>query len=242
MQKFVIYSHPRSGSNYLCEALNLSEDIICHGELFNPDEVVYAAKSKCARKELEEREVNELQFLNDVYQTREARAVGFKHFVSYSKEVSNYVLRNKEIKKLILQRKNLLRSFVSLEIAFQTNVWFELKNSPEKQTEEVKIELDVRKFIRSAKSISNSFDTAIRSLEEQGQDYLLLQYEKMVSSKKEDICKKALSFISKEIKPPVLKENSVKQNKGSLEDCLVNYDQVCRELKGTKYEWMLAES
>ena len=73
--------------------LNLSPDIICHGELFNPDQVFYANKSKLTNMSLKQRDSDTVEFLNNVYSSEDSRAIGFKHFFQYDQKVKNYFIK-----------------------------------------------------------------------------------------------------------------------------------------------------
>lgn len=115
--KFAIFAAPRTGSNLLCTILNGHPEILCHHEVYNPHGIFTALDfqpNELNATPLDERDQNPIEFLTRVWKSgAEHGAVGFKWTRGQCTRVLEYVLQNKNIKKIILQRKNRIKTFVS---------------------------------------------------------------------------------------------------------------------------------
>lgn len=133
--RFIILTRARTGSNMLASALNSSPDIICFRDVFNPDAEgvpyfvagygILSVEDLALRNEDFERFLRERIFCTH---PEEVRAVGFKmphvHFPSFP-GLLEWLVEERDLRVLHLQRRNLLRMLVSNKIAGSTGGWFE---------------------------------------------------------------------------------------------------------------------
>src|SRR5436190_16183182 len=120
--RFVILTAPRTGSNWLCSMLNSHPEIICHHELFNPEGIHYALDHRNGELHLgskAERDHSPLWFLDRLWRAGFGkRVIGFKLNRGQNQEVFRNVVADDKIQKLVLVRKNRIKTFVSEQIAF----------------------------------------------------------------------------------------------------------------------------
>jgi len=137
-QKFIILGKGRTGSNMLASALRSHTQIVAYGELFNnadhhrilwehPEYIPYRPLDRARKfRERDPRKFVE-KFVFRRYPLHVA-AVGFKLFYYHAQEKSWEslwpLLRGMSGLKVIhITRKNMLRSLLSLKIAFTTREW-----------------------------------------------------------------------------------------------------------------------
>jgi hypothetical protein len=73
---------------------------------------------------IEERERDPIEFLDRVWRRPEGRrSVGFKLCWKQNEAIFNAVLEDPGIRKIVLKRRNRIKSFVSLLLARQTGEW-----------------------------------------------------------------------------------------------------------------------
>ena len=132
--KFIILGRSRTGSNLLLNLLQSHQQIRLFYELFNND---YNPKNfwDFINQDLEDiwqmKQDHPIDFLEKLIfreMPKYISAVGFKLFYYHAQQgkersVWNYLKDAKEIKIIHLKRKNLLKTYVSQEIALQTNNW-----------------------------------------------------------------------------------------------------------------------
>ena len=121
--KFVILAVPRTGSNYLCGMLNTHPEILCHHEVFNPEDIFYALDYRNGRIKgnIDERNKYPKLFLNNLLELNFGHnAVGFKFMTGQNARALNLIRGDMNIKKIILKRKNKIKTYVSLLIAEKT--------------------------------------------------------------------------------------------------------------------------
>jgi hypothetical protein len=133
--RFIILTRARTGSTMLAASLNSSPDIICFRELFNPimRGIGYYVDGydNSSAEDLALRNEDFKQFLHERIfcpRPQEVRAVGFKmphgHF-QWFPGLLEWMVEDRDLKVLHLQRRNLLRMLVSLRIAQRTGGWSE---------------------------------------------------------------------------------------------------------------------
>jgi hypothetical protein len=126
MIKFCIVSTARSGTSYLATALASSPMVICHGEIFHPNDREHIAAEYRDGLNLDLRKHDPTAFVDQVYGLRlDAYAVGFKVFRGHNDTALKYILASNDIRKIILRRENALGSYSSLLIAEKTGHWQE---------------------------------------------------------------------------------------------------------------------
>ncbi len=126
--RFVILAAPRTGSNLLCTLLDSHPDILCHHELFNPAGVFWALEarengsSSSARRELRDRDPR--AFLSSVWNAHGGhKCVGFKMTGRQHPGGLGAAMEDRGVRKIVLRRRNRVRTYVSRLIAERTGVW-----------------------------------------------------------------------------------------------------------------------
>jgi len=133
--RFVVICAPRTGSYMLTHALNYSPHIVCFGEVFN--RMVKHVDYRVAGYRMHDSQERELRdsdferFLHErIYAEHDEKvgAVGFKaphnHFWALRQQaVLKWLLAEKDVRVLHLQRRNVLRRLLSERIALETGGW-----------------------------------------------------------------------------------------------------------------------
>jgi hypothetical protein len=231
--KFLIISAPRSGSNLLCGILNSHPQILCFHELFHKKSIFYGPKNnnKYNFGTLAERDEDQKRFISKIYSLEHGyKAVGFKMFNGHNNILLSALVKNKNIKKIILYRNAVLNAFVSLEIARKTNKYQSTRKIDLLSAETTKIVLNIESFKKYVDKKRMFFEWIKKRIDDQ--PFFELDYTDIV--KKTSRYKKLLPFIGVE-NLPSLKPIHQKQNPVKLSEKIYNFDEVCLALKNTKY-------
>jgi LPS sulfotransferase NodH len=220
-KRFAVIGHSRTGSNYLFVGLNSSSCVRMYHEVF--------AKRN---REIAGKEFDLIFPMVFQKESRNIKAVGFKLFYDHlTREEWEKFLSRKYIRIIHLTRENRLRTIVSLDIAFKTDQWGVSANDKNKQLVEKRIILDTSKLIDRLDQIQDYE----RFTRDRIKDRHILEvvYEKLTTKPRE-----IFQYIGKylgidDIDPS--KITLTKQNPESLEQLIVNYDEVYELLKNTKY-------
>jgi LPS sulfotransferase NodH len=236
----VIISYPRTGSTFLVKVLNSCTNIICHSEIFHkktepfnrsildksclPEtsivDKLLGQNSLVKLRKLKEK--NYKEFLTHTYQPKDkVDAIGFKIFDKQNNQALEYLLGNRDIKKIILVRENFLRSFISQELALMTGVWDRHNESTIPQLNE--IELDIEKFEIYKKSTNQHVARITQRLDNEGQDFLKLTYEEITKEFPQNKIEKALRVTLDNITTEI---DQKQQNPFDLEKMISNYSDV----------------
>ena len=137
IQPFVIIFLARTGSNFLSSKLDSHPDILCHHEVFNPKGPHRSLSAKEGAVDLDlgtakDRDSNPWQFINMVFRSpgvlpdgrpNQVKSIGFKMSPVQGWLVFFSLILNHNVKKVILHRDNLLKTYVSQLFAFKTQEW-----------------------------------------------------------------------------------------------------------------------
>lgn len=194
---FLIVASPRSGSNYLCYLLNAQQDVMCHLELFHPDVVPLKIRdwhqfgrqiTTKMRDRNPEKYVKKV-FARHQFSQRPIKHIGGKLLLSESQIESGLVPLLKHTGKIILlERKNKLAWYSSLNIASQTGDWF---NHPRTEYN-TKIIFDLLNYQDSLTLEKNLFNQIIRQISLVKHSVLRVYYEDFQS---EETFQKVADFI-----------------------------------------------
>ncbi len=225
MRRFVILAAPRTGSNLLCTLLNSHPRILCHHEVFNPRGVFAALDYRgqaLAIQSLRERDDDPLAFLDRVWQTgTEQDCIGFKWTRGQIEVVLNRVVADAGIEKIVLRRRNRIKTFVSEKIAQETQQW-EVYSPQELAMPRPRIHVDLGP-LHDHISINERFYARLASeLSENRQPHLDVVYESLFDS---DVQAQLLEFLGI-AQVSSLKPASVKQNSMDLRDTIANFDEL----------------
>jgi len=165
-------------------------------------------------------------------ESKNIKAVGFKLFYEHlTKNEWEKYLSHKYLRIIHLTRKNRLKTIVSLDIAFKTNQWSLSANDKNKQLIEKKILFNTSTLIDRLEQIQE-YETFIRD-RFKDRHTLEVVYEKLTTEPEE-----TFQYIGAFLGVDDIdlgKITLTKQNPESLEQLIVNYDEVYELLKNTKY-------
>lgn len=215
--KFVVITRSRTGSNLLISLLNSNPNIRAYGEKFN---------------RLKKKNCNLIY--KEIFPMKSYKAIGFKIFYQHpidseDKTIWDLIKRNKNIKIVHLQRKNILRIHISRLIAGKTKRWSSIKEG-EIEVDTKKIFIDFEKLIDDVNNTKNWVNNLNNEFE--NNRIINIYYEDLVKNKNEtikDICK----FLG----VPHYKSSSKlkKQNPEKIEDLIINYNEIKEKLENTQF-------
>ncbi len=235
--KFVILNAPRTGSNYLCTLLDSHPEVLCHHEIFNPHVVGVARHLQNTSFRLgtrEEREGDPVEFLGRVWERTEGRrAVGFKLCWKQNEAIFDAVLTDPGIRKIVLKRKNRIKSYVSLLLARQTGEWvvYDDLAAPSARPKVLVDESDLRSHIALNEGYYGEIESALTQPGNLGH---FLNYEDLFENA--SLCA-ALEFLNvTQTDPALLSGRTWKLSSGCLRDVVSNFEDLEHWLRGTPLE------
>lgn len=239
--KFVIFGSARSGSGLLVDTLNSHPAIRCHHELFLRTSVAIQVDNNAPLSDLEnffaDADSDPESFLQRVWQYRAGeKAVGFKFFNDNSPEARQMLLHDRQIAKIVLRRRNLLRQYVSKLLAIQTKQWV-LFDDADKQNASVHLNLD--EFYKYCESIHSYYACLYKELYDSGQRYHELWYENLAGDQARTL-RSVIDFLGVSTDVP-LSTVYKKQNDKPLSTLISNYDEVAATLLQSDYASFLDE-
>lgn len=237
--RFVIFAAPRTGSNWVCSMLNSHPEVLCHHEIFNPEGMHYALDHRGGDLDLgtpEERERAPLAVLERLWRAHFGkRAVGFKLNRGQSRAASEAVLSDARVRKVILARRNKVKTYVSEMIARRTGRWesYDLPRGQRTRPPSVKLEVEARALFEHV-ALNESYYAGLRgALDAAGQTYLTCAYEDLLRSRGE--WARLLAFIGVSTRAE-LRAGTSKQNPSDLRDLVSNFAELEAALRGTELE------
>ena len=246
LQRFVVLSNARSGSNMLVTMLDGHPEVRCFGEVFNPQSSF--GYENWIRKSLWRRLGN--QYIRNYCTERyldslcapgsqdKVQAVGFKViYPGQFDRCSNfrYYWRTREFKAIGLTRENSLRRYVSSRIANEEGVW----SAKEQRDRKVSVEVDVNDLLHAVARM----ETVNRLIETLTAEFwgIGVKYEALLLHR-ERVLKKIFQFLGvNESQAVRVQPTTVKQNPARLDEIIDNYEEVRSALLGTAYERFLEE-
>jgi LPS sulfotransferase NodH len=219
-QRFAIVGHARTGSNYLLDGLRSSPSVRVYHEIF-------ADHNRQVGKDFD-------KVFSTVFQpeSKSTRIVGFKVFYNHlTEEEWKKLLAWKDLKIIHLTRRNRLRTVISLEIAFKTGQWTKSGKRNSGEFKEKRLTLDPSKLLQRLEQIEEG--EAIARSRFQDRQILEVVYEDLVQSPL-----KAFTSVGKylgidEIDPSKIRLK--KQNPESLNQLILNYDEIKAVLRNTRF-------
>jgi len=242
MVRFVVLAAPRTGSNWLCSLLDSHPEVVCHHELFNPERILYAVSCRAgvaggldrdAFGTVAARDADPLGFLRRVWREGSLGRpiVGFKLNRGQQPRVFAEVLADRRIRKLLLRRRNRLKTYVSEEIALRTEVWesYEWSRPAAAPGERPRIEVPLDDLARHIARNDGYYRELRRGLE--GQGYLELDYESLGDPRQHV---RALAFLGAREPEIPLQGATRKMNPCDLRELVAGYDELAAALRGTE--------
>ena len=224
--RFVILAAPRTGSNMLCTLLDSHPEIRCHHEIFNPSGIFRALPLRDSSAELgtvAERDRQPLVFLDRFWRSDvDCRCIGFKMTRDQNEEVLRAVLADRGVFKIVLKRRNRLRTYVSERIAALTGQW-EVYRATDLVRERPKIFVDLADWRRHIAVNAACYDRIDNDLAASGQSFAAVVYERLLEKEEQQ---RLLEFLGVSPQTDVLRITSVRQNAANLSELIANYVQL----------------
>jgi LPS sulfotransferase NodH len=239
-RRFIILASQRTGSNLLRSLLGSHPAVVAYGEIYLRDHSWFESElgPKDCPELVAERDADPIAFAEKyVFRSHDAsiKAVGFKLFYQHAKEYDHALWRwldqMPDLMVIHLRRQNLLKQFVSAEVAKATNVWRSNYTKEARMShDEVALELDLQECERFMRSTRDAAEAACERLSHRQR--LDLNYEDMTSSIDASM-HRTLEFLNLEPRP--LESQLRKQINRPLQQLVKNYDALCTALAGS--EW-----
>lgn len=223
-QRFAIIASPRTGSNYLYEALNSLPSVRMYHEIFAPHYRKATTTFKTRSSVLYNRQPTFVDSL------------GVKIFYSHlSTNEWVELLERRDFRYLHLTRKNRLKTVISLTIAKTTDQW----TNTNRQTNSIKpkVRLNENHLIGQLNELASRERRFRQQFSET--EILELSYEELTKNPAETLSR-ASNFLSLD----AIDHDNIplkKQNSEAISDLIENYEEVARLLRGTEYENFLAQ-
>lgn len=157
--RFIILSRGRTGSTFLHRLLDSHPACVCFEELLAPRELpeppdkLTVGRARAMARDEAQRGTDPVRFLErHVYAPSPGiRATGFKLFYGHSRAgaaaaVWTWLRADRGLRVVHLQRRDVLRMFVSMKIALKTGAWWSLDGEP--PLDEKQVVLDPAEFAR----------------------------------------------------------------------------------------------
>lgn len=222
---FAIFAAMRTGSNLLERLMNQYDGLTCHGELFNPHFIGTSGQETAFGLSMTDRDRDPQLLITKAQDATEGLA-GFRIFDGHDPRIEDRVLADPTCAKIIL-RRNPIDSYVSLEIARQTDQWI-LGNAVSRKTARIRFEAGAyQRFLDERNGFYGRIDRAIRS---NGQVPFELRYEEL---KDPDILNGLAAWLGIDDRRMSFREPIKRQNPEPLAEKVVNFDDMAAYLAGS---------
>jgi LPS sulfotransferase NodH len=242
--KFIIFSGARSGSTLFCDLLNAHPEILCHRELFHLQTIDYNVDigNEIGFPTIEERDRNIELFLAKIWQQNlNKKAVGFKIFRNQNPTVNSLLIKDKQVQKIVLTRKNKIKTYVSLLLAKKHNEWIiDEKTAPQdKERKQGVVKINLESLQNWIQVHDRYYESIRQALEKSKQSFLEISYEDLIGADNELVKSNVLKFLGVSIQPHLLRASLKKQNSDRLVDLISNFEELEKKLSGTELASLL---
>jgi hypothetical protein len=248
--RFAILGTQRTGTTFIRTSLGNHPEILCHGEVFNLGKKAYRDEGgywHYVRQGLPKRMLSILRpaqstdlYLRSMYSTREYSAIGFKLMLSHCRARSHIwpVVKKWNIKVLLVQRRNSLKTLVSREAASNSGVYHVSESlrrgSSVSSWTPRKVILDLPSLVQKLDSIAAEHTEWKRLIGDL--PTLEVVYEDYIDDTTAGNSA-ILNFLGLPLAP--LSSDLKKVNPDNLREVIGNYEDVAATLRGTRYESQL---
>lgn len=225
-QRFAIVGNARTGSNYLLDGLRTSPSVRMYHEIF-------ADHNRQVGKDFD-------KIFSTVFQpeSKSTKIVGFKVFYNHLTEDEwKRFLACSDLKIIHLTRRNRLRTIISLEIAFKTGQWTQSSQAHSGEFKEKRLLLDSSKLLKRLEQIEEG-EAKTRS-RFRDRDILEVVYEELIQSPKT-----VFESVSTYLRVDGIDYSKIKlrrQNPETLQQLLINYDEIKATLRNTRFAEYLGD-
>jgi hypothetical protein len=239
--KFFIAGIQRTGTTYIRTMLNSHRDIRCIGEAFLPakegEEYYYTYKNKGLKRKLWHiffKKKLICEYLDYIYSKKRYKAIGFKLMLNQSmkhRAIKKY-LETKQIRGLIVIRKNVLKTYVSRETAKARKVFHS-----QDALSAYQVTLNPEKMMRSLHVIEKDNQAILATF--QPLEHMFFTYEDFVMNRG-NLHTNILEYIG--VNSNVQLTSPLKKlNPDRLQEIVTNYDQVSRRLLDSPFAYCLQQ-
>ncbi len=233
--RFVILAAPRTGSNLLCTLLDSHPEVLCHHELFNPNGIFYALEYRDGSLDLgsmEARERDPFGFLQRIWEHPQgASCIGFKMTREQNAAIMQSLIEDPGVLKILLHRRNRLKTFVSEELARQTDRW-EVYARDELATDTPRLHVDVESFMAHCELNERFYQEIQHALRSGRQPWIETAYEDILATPEHV---RLLEFLGVEATRAKLSQSSIKQSDTDLRTHIENFRELELALEGSEY-------
>ncbi len=157
--RFVLISTARSGTTVVMRTLRSHPDVRAHEEIFHRKRTQDDFSADfLANHDIGLRETAPIQFAYDILNHGDGHpCVGFKMWPGQERDTSDAILRDPDVHKIILERKNKLGGFSSQELARKSGVWHS-NNGPAEAKEPLKLAFEEQRFRKFVRGQQRNFE------------------------------------------------------------------------------------
>jgi LPS sulfotransferase NodH len=227
--RFVIATHPRTGSNWLCSVLNSHPAILCHYEVLHPNQIYYAPSYPERRPSftpsLAERDADPRAFVDDLFSRDYGHdAVGVKLMPGHAPVLTAELLRDPCVRTIVLRRENRVRVFLSIKRATRAGKFTEVSYDG------MPIELDPAELRAFCRRYDEYFAWLDRHLVRQ--EVLRLSYERLFDGGE---ISRVLDFLgAARVAESSLEAKHARQSFDDLPDAVSNFRELERRFRRTE--------
>ena len=235
-KKVIMFHFGRSGSTVLGNMLDKHPNIRWAGEIFSESGLENAPKEISPSQWIKKHRYNTLKSVFGL----ETKYLSFQQLgnspINLSIEEYLELVESLGFHHFImLNRRNILRTLISTQIAFQNGIWHS-----KEQGKLVKLTLDFNNpmpLMAFLEQVTNEYENMQKLLLQK--NHLNLTYEEDILVNPYFAYSKVCSFL--EYKPQAIQPDLKKTNPYSVKETLTNFAEVEKTLINTPYEWMLHE-
>lgn len=231
----MILAAPRTGSNLLCTLLNSHPEVLCHHELFNPNGIFYALEYRDGSLDLGDMDARDREpfaFLQRVWEHPQgASCVGFKMTRGQDAAVMQGLIEDSGVLKILLYRRNRLKTFISEQLARQTDRW-EVYARDELATDTPRLHVDVEAFKAHCDLNERYYQDIENVLRSGGQLWIETAYEDILNAPEHV---RLLEFLGVEATDARLTQSSIKQSDKDLRTHIENFQELERAFEGSEH-------
>jgi LPS sulfotransferase NodH len=235
--RFAIFAAPRTGSNLLCSLLNSHAGILCHHGLFNPGGIHYALDHRDGRVSfgtVDERDRAPLAFLEKVWSYSGGKgAVGFKFNSGENETAARAVVDDRAVRKILLSRRNRIKTYVSEQIAEETGRWENYGDAPPEPLHPVRVEPEA--LFEHIERNERYYAALRHALGTTAQSWLEVHYESFGANEPDGDVARVLAFLGAPAGEP-LRPASRKRSPDDLRVLVSNFETLEAALSGTALE------
>jgi hypothetical protein len=197
---------------------------------------------------LDQRDADPIGFLDRVWKTgsneaaeapkeTKARCVGFKWTRGQNLDVFKHVVEDDGVRKIVLRRRNRIKTYVSEKIAQATDQW-EVYSRSELVMPRPRVHVQLVELRHHIEQNEHFYSDLSAALALSNQPHLKLEFETLFDRNVQVQLFQFLEVSSPEI-PPVV--GSVKQNSSDLRDSIANFDELSASLADSELRMELMD-